>query len=206
MPVVKLAPTETVLFLCDIQTRFRSIIYGYDEMVATVNKMLKIAKVLDIPVVVTEQNPRALGTTEPQIPIDSLGALHLGTIEKSLFSMVTPEVKSILNTNSHLRSVVLLGIESHVCVLQTALDLLELGYNVHVIADGISSCNRAEVPIALARIQQAGGQITTSESAAFQLQHDATKPNFKAFSSIIKSEVESTKKAMEVLCQHRTAL
>jgi len=206
MPVVKLTPAETVFFLCDIQTRFRSIIHGYEEMVTTINKMLKIAKVLDIPVLVTEQHPKALGTTAPEISIHSLGPLHLGTIEKSLFSMVTPEVKSILSQNVHIKSVMLFGIESHVCVLQTALDLLELGYNVHVIADGVSSCNQAEVPIALARIQQAGGQITTSESAAFQLQQDAAKPNFKAFSNIIKGEIQSTKKAMEVLCQHRTAL
>lgn len=55
-------------------------------------------------------------------------------------------------------------------MLQTALDLLELNYNVHIIADGVSSCNKEEIPIALDRIRQAGGQITTSESAAFQLQ------------------------------------
>lgn len=60
--------------------------------------------------------------------------------------------------------------QSHVCVLQSCLDLLELGYNVHVLADGVSSCNREEVPIALERIRQAGGLITTSESASFQLQ------------------------------------
>lgn len=60
--------------------------------------------------------------------------------------------------------------QAHVCVLQTALDLIDLGYNVHLIADGVSSCNQEEVPIALNRIRQAGGQITTSESAAFQLQ------------------------------------
>jgi hypothetical protein len=135
--------------------------------------------------------PTALGYTAPEIIIDSLGPLHLGTIEKTLFSMVTPEVKSILNANTHIKSVVLVGIEvggsqniflesnlshrsivlqSHVCVFQTALDLLELKYDVHVLADGVSSSNPEEVPIALAGIRQAGGHITTSECAAFQLQ------------------------------------
>jgi nicotinamidase-related amidase len=210
MPVVKLVPAETVIFVCDIQTRFESAIHGYNQIVDTVTKMLRIAKVLEIPILVTEQNPKALGATYPEIveTINSLqlGPLHLGTIHKSLFSMVTPEVKAILSTNSHCKSVLLLGIESHVCVLQTALDLLELSYNVHVVADGVSSCNQEEVPIALARIRQAGGQVTTSESAAFQLQHDAANPNFKAFSTIIKEEKRPTKKAMEVLCQYRTAL
>jgi hypothetical protein len=62
-----------------------------------------------------------------------------------------------------------LAIQSHICVLQTALDLLSAGYSVHVVADGVSSCNKEEVPIAIARIRQAGGQITTSETIAFQL-------------------------------------
>ena len=64
--------------------------------------------------------------------------------------------------------------QSHLCILQTAFDLLEQNYDVHVLADGVSSCNREEVPIALARIQQAGGYVTTSESAAFQLQRKFT--------------------------------
>jgi len=204
--IAKLVPDETVFFLCDLQTRFRSLIHGYEDVVTTTNKMLKVAKVLNIPVLVTEQNPKALGSTAPEIIIDSLGPLHLGTIEKTLFSMVTPEVKAILNTNSRLKSVVLFGIESHVCVLQTALDLLELSYNVHIIADGVSSCNKEEVPIALARIRQAGGQITTSESAVFQLQRDSSNPTFRTFSGIIKEQKEPTKKALEVLCPHRSVL
>lgn len=133
----------------------------------------------------------------------------------------------------------LISFKAHVCVLQTALDLLDLGYPVHVLADGVSSCNREEVPIALERIRQAGGLVTTSESAAFQLQRtsimfllsraqlapalfchiiyfslrgykltlvahhatgDSNRPNFKAFSAIIKEEKVPTKSAVETLC------
>jgi nicotinamidase-related amidase len=206
MPVVKLVPEETIFFLCDVQARFKAIIHGYNHVVTTSNKMFKIAKVLDIPVVVTEQNPKALGSTAPDIEISSLGPLHLATITKTLFSMVTPEVKDILRNKSHIKSVALFGIEAHVCVLQTALDLIDLGYNVYLIADGVSSCNIEEVPIALNRIRQAGGQITTSESIAFQLQRDSAFPTFRAISAIIKDEKGPTKDALEKLCQYKSAL
>lgn len=132
----------------------------------------------------------ALGKTDDRLNLASLGSLHFTTIEKTLFSMATPEFLSVLHERS-LESLVLMGIEvcqfltilfsgligcpekyhqSHVCVLQSTLDLLERGYDVHVLADGVSSCNKEEVPWALERMRQAGAQITTSESILFQLQ------------------------------------
>ncbi|KAK7696584.1 hypothetical protein QCA50_001242 [Cerrena zonata] len=196
--VVKLVPGHTIVFVCDIQTRFRTAVHGFDEMVATANKLFKVAKVLDIPIIATEQNSRALGPTVPELDVASLGPLYLGAVEKTLFSMATPEVLNILQERS-IRSVILLGIEAHVCVLQSTLDLLSLGYDVHVVADGVSSCNKEEVPLALARMRQAGAQITTSESAAFQLQADSSRPNFKAFSAVIKDEKDRTKHNLETL-------
>ncbi|KAI0771545.1 Isochorismatase hydrolase [Trametes elegans] len=201
--VRKLIPARTVLFACDIQTRFRPLVYGFDHVVATAHKMFKLAKVLQVPVLITEQNPRALGETAPELDPAPLGELHLGTFPKSSFSMAIPPVQELLKKHD-LESIVLFGIESHVCVLQSALDLLALGYDVHVLADGVSSCHHDEVGTALARMRQAGAQITTSESAAFELQVDAEKPNFKAFSSIIKDERDNTSKALEALVCPRT--
>jgi len=108
--------------------------------------------------------------------------------------------------------------QSHICVLQSTLDLLESGRDVHVLADGVSSCNREEVPYALARMRQAGAHITTSESMAFQLQSelffvlrvigtitdiwiqvDANMPSFKAFAAIIKDEKNTTTNTLENL-------
>jgi hypothetical protein len=107
-------------------------------------------------------------------------------------------------------------------VLQSALDLIEAGYNVHVIADGVSSSNKEEIPFALARIQQGGGYITTSESAAFQLQRalfipdcgeayslisgDAGLPGFKPFSNVIKEERDNTVRTLQKMLQHRSFL
>jgi Isochorismatase family len=103
-------------------------------------------------------------------------------------------------------------------VLQSTLDLLEKEYDVHVLADGVSSCNKEEVPWALERMRQAGAQITTSESMLFQLQGtvfspcyelsltrlarylvDASSPNFRAFSKIIKEEKEATAQTLQTL-------
>jgi len=196
--VVKVIPGQTVLFVCDIQTRFKPAIYAFDDVVATASKMLKLAKILDVPVIVTEQNPRALGPTAPELDAAFLGPLYLGTISKSLFTMLTPEVGTILEERNF-KSVVIFGIEAHVCVLQSALDFLQAGYDVHVIADGVSSCNKEEVPYALARMRQAGAQITTSESIGFQLQIDSAKPNFKQFAGIIKKEKEQTTKTLNAL-------
>ncbi|KAG2148059.1 Isochorismatase-like protein [Suillus clintonianus] len=207
MPAVaKLVPEETVFFLCDVQTRFKNVIFGIDELVLTINKMLKVAKVLEIPVVVTEQNPKGLGNSIPDIDLPSLGPLLVATIAKGLFSMLTPEVKALLHERPHIKSVVLFGIESQVCVLQSALDLIEAGYNVHVIADGVSSSNKEEIPFALERIRQSGGYITTSESAAFQLQRDAGLPGFKLFSNVMKEEKNNAVRTSQKLLQHRSFL
>ncbi|KAF9246889.1 Isochorismatase-like protein [Melanogaster broomeanus] len=199
---VELVPEQTAFFLCDMQTRFKTAIYGFDELVLTINKMLKVAKVLrflGVPVMLLE-------TQRQKSMLRHFGDLHIATIEKSLFTMMTPEVKALLRERPHVKSVVLFGIESHVCVLQSALDLLKEGYAVHVLADGVSSCNREEVPIALAHIRQAGGYITTSESAAFQLQRESGTPRFKQFAAVIKEEKENTVRTSQHLLQHRSSL
>ncbi|KAH9030240.1 Isochorismatase hydrolase [Lactarius deliciosus] len=214
--VVKLIPSRSVFLLCDVQLKFRTAIHGFDAVVATSNKLLRAAKTQEVPVIVTEQNPRALGKTDDRIDLASLGPLHLATVEKTLFSMATPEVLSLLEKHNF-KSLVLMGIESHVCVLQSTLDLLERGYDVHVLADGVSSCNKEETPVALERMRQAGAQITTSESLLFQLQGamgnikwvyrlgDASKPNFKAFANVIKAEKEATAQTLQTLLPVRHA-
>jgi len=93
------------------------------------------------------------------------------------------------------QDVVLFGIESHICVLQTALDLLRSDYSVHVLADGISSCNKGERGIAISTMQQAGARVTTSESVLYQLMEDANDPRFKQFVTLIKEEKAQTLRA-----------
>jgi nicotinamidase-related amidase len=201
----RLNPNKTVLLVCDIQVKFRDSIYGFEEVVATANKMLKIAKILDVPVIVSEQYPKGLGKTVPELDVHELGSLHLGTFDKTLFSLVIPQIEAILKQHDF-KSVLILGIESHVCVMQSVLDLLDKGYDVHVLADGVSSGNKEEIPIALATMRQAGARITTSDSCSFQLMGEASGPRFKAFSAVIKDELGNTRASVSKLVPYKSAL
>ncbi|EJD54025.1 Isochorismatase hydrolase [Auricularia subglabra TFB-10046 SS5] len=199
LPAHRPAQGSTAVFICDLQSRFQPAIHAFDQVANTARKMVKFAKLLSLPVLATEQNPRVLGATVDDIGLASLGDLHLGTHGKTLFSMITPEVESALSARTDIKHIVLLGIEAHICVLQTALDLLSRGYAVHVLADGVSSCNPQEVPIALASIRQAGARVTTSESLLFQLIHDAGRPEFKPFTQMIKEEKAATTATLQAL-------
>jgi isochorismate hydrolase len=103
--------------------------------------------------------------------------------------MVTPEVDQHMKTNlSHIKSVALVGIEAHVCVLQTALDLLERQYQVFIVTDGVSSSRQADRMIALRRLEQAGCILTTSESLIFQMCETAKFARFKEISALMKEK------------------
>ncbi|KAJ6263199.1 hypothetical protein Dda_1760 [Drechslerella dactyloides] len=182
------------LFICDLQERFQKAIFQFPAVVATTQKLLSAASVLSVPVFATTQNKRALGDTVPELlknlPADTVIA------DKTLFSMCVPEVLEKLDEKA---TVTIVGIESHICVLQTTLDLLERGHKVYVVRDGVSSCNPQEIPTALARMQQAGAIVTTSESWLFELMRDSSRPEFKAIAGLVKENKQLTKECLEAL-------
>ncbi|KAF9356032.1 Isochorismatase domain-containing protein 1 [Mortierella sp. NVP85] len=183
--VGRLHQQSTAFFLCDIQEKFRTHIFQYPSVVATAQKMIAAHKILDIPLIVTEQKPESLGVTAKELDLSQAKI----NIPKTKFSMYVPEVEKELK---NIKSVVLFGIESHVCVLQTALDLLENNYDVHVLADGVSSMNSFEIEPALNRVRSAGGYVTTSESVLFQLLGDSEHKEFKKISNLVKQTKEAT--------------
>ncbi|KAI4956345.1 hypothetical protein J4E91_000556 [Alternaria rosae] len=115
----------------------------------------------------------------------------------------TPEVKQALDSlnASGPLSCIIVGIESHICVTQTTLDLLRAGHRVYVIADGVSSCNKEEVPIALARLRHEGAVVTSSESFMYEYVGDASTPEFKEIIKVVKETSQNTKEAMQTLCK-----
>jgi len=177
----KLSTDGTAFLLCDIQEKFQAAVKYFPEICVVAKRLLTAAKCLDVPVIATEQYPKGLGHIVPELAVD-----HAKVFEKTYFSMATPEVRDYLKeVRPNLKSVILFGLEAHVCVQQTALDFLDLGYDVHVIADSTSSRSMSDRMIAFERIRQSGGFITTSESALFMLLQDAKHPKFREVQKLI---------------------
>ncbi|KAI0153977.1 isochorismatase [Pestalotiopsis sp. NC0098] len=157
------------IFVCDLQDKFRNAIWNFDKIVLTTKKVLRFAEVLQIPVYVTTQNKPKLGET-------------------------VPELQPLLE-----KAVVIVGIESHICVTQTALDLLASGHKVYVLADGVSSCNKEEIPIALDRLRTAGAVVTTSESWMYECMGDAGIAEFRDVARVVKETSNDTKTVLGAL-------
>ncbi|KAF1961664.1 Isochorismatase hydrolase [Byssothecium circinans] len=194
--------TNPVLFICDLQEKFRPAIHGFPNVIATTQKLLRASQILNIPVFATTQNKARLGETCPELALDTPGGVQTVVhADKTLFSMVTPSIRTALTTLRAPLSCVIVGIESHICVLQTALDLLAAGHKVYIIADGVSSCNREEVPLALARLRQEGAIVTTSESWLYECLGDAGLEEFRQVIKVVKEGSDATKEGLQTLCK-----
>jgi len=140
---------------------------------------------MKIPIIATEQYPKAFGSIVPEIDVKDVTVF-----QKTQFSMVLKEVEPWLK---NMDSVVLFGIESHVCVQQTALDLRQRGFEVHVPMDGTFSQNDFDKQIAIKRMIQGGVFTSTSESIIFELLKDSQAPEFKDISNILKEHKDIEK-------------
>ena len=146
------------------------------------------------------QNQKALGETVPELELETANASRtIAHIDKTAFSMCVPELLSALSSTP--REVILVGIESHICVTQTTLDLLAKGHKVYVLADGVSSCNKEEIPIALRRLAREGAVVTTSESVIYELMGDAKIPEFKVIAGLVKEKKQATTEVLQTLCK-----
>ncbi|ELR06889.1 hypothetical protein VC83_05894 [Pseudogymnoascus destructans] len=181
------------IFICDIQEKFRPAVWEYDKIILTSQKLLRAASILSIPVYATTQNAARLGPTCPELNLSTAVA----EVDKTAFSM-WPALGHHFSSSAP-SEIVIVGIESHICVTQTAIDALGAGHKVYIIADGVSSCNPQEIPIALARLRQAGAVVTTSESWLYECMGDAGIAEFKQIAGVVKDTSKDTKRVMEAL-------
>ncbi|XP_026721826.1 isochorismatase domain-containing protein 1 [Athene cunicularia] len=178
-----LTPSSTVFFCCDMQERFRPAIKYFGDIISVGQRLLQGARLLGIPVIVTEQYPKGLGSTVQEI--DLTGAKLV--LPKTKFSMLLPEVEAALAEIPGVRSVVLFGVETHVCIQQTALELIGRGLEVHIVADATSSRSMMDRMFALERLSRTGIIVTTSEAILLQLVADKEHPKFKEIQNLIKA-------------------
>lgn len=174
---------ETVLVLIDIQGKLAQIVDNSEFIIGNIATVVQGAKELQLPVLWLEQYPKGLGHTVETI------AQHLtdqSPIEKITFSAYQTEefVQALEQTGR--KKVLLAGIETHICVYQTAADLLANGYAVEVLADCVSSRTATNSEIGLQKMMQLGATITSVEMALFEMQQIAKGDSFKAISRLVK--------------------
>ncbi len=183
---LRLDAEQAMLLVIDVQTKLLPAIDRHEDVSFNVQQLLRGADIFELPVLATEQYPQGIGpTVEPVAEL--LAGLRAQVVEKNTFSVCgAPAVREALTAIDR-PEVIVCGIEAHVCVLQTALDLVSLGYRVYVCADAVGAQHRLDYQWSLSRMQQAGAVVTTAEAALFELAGECRTPRFKRLLECIKA-------------------
>jgi nicotinamidase-related amidase len=178
-----LSPERTALIVVDIQGKIARAMHDHETLIDDIEKLVRGAQALEIPIILTEQNPEGLGPTIPEIS----GLLaSIEPVRKLCFNCCENErfLQELEKLNR--RQLLLAGIEMHVCVYQTAAALLDAGYEVQVVADAVSSRTPQNKEIGLGKVREAGGSVTSVETALFELLRVAAGDKFKKILKIVK--------------------
>jgi nicotinamidase-related amidase len=178
-----LKPDQTALILIDIQGKLAQLMHGREALFEQLARLIRGAKALGLPVLWLEQYPQGLGPTIPEVASLLPDARP---VAKTSFSACGNADFLAQLSSAERRQVLLAGIEAHVCVYQTARDLLEAGYEVEVVADAVSSRTEANRQLGLQRMSDAGARLTSVEMALFELLRTAEAPAFKDIARIVK--------------------
>lgn len=184
-PIHRLTEGACGLLVIDLQEKFAPVIKDWNSVLAASIRLVRFFHLLRAPIVVTEQYPKGLGVTVPELR-EALSAQAWAPVVKTSFSCCgTAELRSVLEAKGS-RQWLLCGIEAHVCVQQTAFDLLEQGCEVFLAADAIGSQRPSDRETALSRMARDGVHLSTSESLIFEIMRDAKHPLFKSASALVK--------------------
>ncbi len=177
------AAQDTILIIIDIQEKLFRVIHEKEDLSANTVRLIKGIGILDIPVILTEQNPSGLGPTLPEISsllpdIDPIVKYDFSCCKEKTFLDRLEELKR--------NQVLICGIETHICVYQTALDLADMGYEVQVVTGCVSSRTAANRDTALTRMGLEGIMPATTEMVLFELLGTAKHEKFREISALIK--------------------
>lgn len=179
----KLNATNSLLLMIDIQEKLVNMLNS-DTIAKKASVLMQMANHLDIPTIITEQYPKGLGNTINIVKSNISTDTRI--IEKTCFSAVQQEeFENIINSYDK-KQILLCGIEMHICVLQTALDLIDKGFEVFIVKDACGSRNNDELELAIERLKQENAVIISVEMAVFELLGNSKHPKFKELQAFVK--------------------
>ena len=174
---------NTVLVIIDVQGKLAQLMCDKETLFANCVVLAKAAKILDIPIIWCQQHPKSLGETIPELAAELEGLLP---IDKMCFSCAGhPDFLQMIKELKR-KEVIICGIETHVCVYQTAMNLLIKGKFVNIIADAVSSRTESNKNIGLTRMRDEGCAISSTEMILFELLKTSEHPKFKEIAKLIK--------------------
>lgn len=185
----RLTAREGGLLVVDLQERILAAIRYGDLVVANAVRLIRAAEILGMPAWATEQYPNGLGPTVPAV-----AELLPDRLEKMTFHCFGGHGLEEQLRDRDVLHVTLAGIEAHVCVSQTALELIDRGFHVQVPADAVASRQTMDWEVALRRMERAGAVITTTEAVLFEWTETADRPEFKAISALVRDFVPPPKR------------
>jgi nicotinamidase-related amidase len=174
---------KTGLVVIDVQGKLSTVVHDSERFIANLVTLIKAAKLLDMPILWLEQNPEKLGKTVPELQ-EVLGSVT--PISKFSFSACGEPVFVEAVKKTKVKTWLLSGIETHICVYQTALGLLDLGYGVELVSDCVSSRALSNKVLALEKLARKGAEITCLEMCLFELIGDCRADEFRSALSLIK--------------------
>lgn len=175
---ILLSESNTCLLVVDIQEKLFPFIQNKYKILDKVKKLIKFAKIVELPIIVTEQNPRGLGKTIREI---KELVPEIAAIEKYTFSCVgESSFIEVLNAKEF-KNLIVVGIETHICVTQTVLELLSKGFHLHVVSDAIGARAELDHDAGIMRMQKAGAVISTTEMVMYEYLKSSKHPKFKDF-------------------------
>lgn len=178
---MKIKQEHLLFVMIDIQEKFRGAVADFAQIAYSADILNRAADLLQIPLFVTEQYPKGLGHTAKEISLPTNAPIY----EKTSFSIFSPEITPLIAATQK-QTLVFYGIETHVCVYQSALDALINGYKVIIVADTVASRRSSDRKYALKKLRKCGCQIYTLEMLLFELLGSAEHPHFKEISTLIK--------------------